>query len=89
LKLDKFDSPNKKTSDKKNKLIDLGQKSAFSSSKINNPLYNMITPEKSKNIPKEKNRRKFNDEQLRSVSFMNTNTNTTIPFSSTHDKTKR
>ena len=75
-----------KSSVKKNLFREIGQRSAFSSSKLHNAQFNMVTPEKSKEFPREKLLRKI-DDPLKSVSFLNTNTN--LPFTSTNDKTKR
>jgi hypothetical protein len=49
----------------------------------------MITPEKFRDFPREKLMRKIEDGPLKSVSFLNTNADTHIPFTSTNNKTRR
>lgn len=67
----------------------MGQRSAFSSSKLHNPQFNLITPEKPRDFTRERLLRKIEDGTFKTVSFLNTNTNSYIPFASTTDKTRR
>jgi len=66
---------------------EIGQRSAFSSSKLHNYQFSLVTPEKSRDVLREKIIRKIEDGPLRSIPLMNTNTN--VPFNSTVDKTRR
>jgi hypothetical protein len=66
---------------------EIGQRSAFSSSKLHNYQFIFVTPEKSRDVLREKIIRKIEDGPLRSIPLMNTNTN--VPFNSTVDKTRR
>lgn len=86
-------SSGEKSSVKTNLFREIGQRSAFSSSKIHNYHFNMITPEKPKNFQKEKLVKKIEEGPFKSVTLINTNninnTNTHLPLTSTCDKTRR
>ncbi len=56
---------------------------------LHNPHFNLITPEKPKDFPREKLLRKIEDGPLKTGSFLNTNAHTNGPFTSTNDKTRR